>query len=175
MRSGVMGLIAAVGLVVMVQQPGFAQSGYPKVEIFGGYHLIGTYGGPYHGWNATVSGNLDKSLGVAASISGNYKDGYSVHSFLAGPEFSTRPYSYGARIFGNILFGVSRRSAGFAGLEGSKSAFSVATMVGIELTLSEDEHLCYRLVQAGYQYSKFPGPSQNQFLISTGIVWKLGK
>ena len=112
---------------------------------------------------------------LAASISGNYRDHISVHSFLVGPEFSARPYGYGARVFGSALFGISCWSAGFGGLASNRPAFSFATLVGMDLTLSDDEHLSLRLFQAGCQYRQFPGNARHQLLFSTGLVMKLGK
>jgi opacity protein-like surface antigen len=108
---------------------------YPRAEVFGGYSYFHTDdGADLHGWNASVSGNLNSWFGLVADFSGHYDSTSSrseltlpdfpefpfppvltvftaktsIHTFLAGPRFSYRKTE---RItpFGHVLFGASRR------------------------------------------------------------------
>src|SRR6266536_3673932 len=102
--------LCSMCLVVLSLLPAVAQD-VPKAEVFGGYSWAG---GNFHGWNASVTANVTKQLGIVADFSGHYgseiegsilvkKD---AHSFLFGPRVSFR----GKRLtpFVYALFGVTR-------------------------------------------------------------------
>ena len=84
--------LCSMCLVFVTLLPALAQD-VPKAEVFGGYTWAG---GNFHGWNASVTGNITKRFGIVADFSGHYgselegsilvkKD---AHSFLFGPRFS---------------------------------------------------------------------------------------
>ena len=62
-----------------------------KAEVFGGYSWTG---GNFHGWNASVTGNVTKRFGITADFSGHYGNELegsilvkqNAHSFLFGPR-----------------------------------------------------------------------------------------
>src|SRR5436853_7478877 len=86
--------LCSIGLVFLALLPAAAQE-VPKAEVFGGYSWAG---GNFHGWNASVTGNITKRLGIVADFSGHYgseQDGTilvreNAHSFLFGPRVSFR-------------------------------------------------------------------------------------
>lgn len=132
-------LLAVTSLTLSVCLSAIAQE-YPRAEVFVGYSYLRADGGAnLHGWNASVSGNLNSWFGLVADFSGQYDSASSrtelrfpdfpafpgipgppvsfavntdtsVHTFLAGPRFSYRKKE---RItpFAHALFGVSRRHA----------------------------------------------------------------
>lgn len=133
-------LLSVTSLVLFACLSASAQE-YPKAEVFGGYSYFRANGGAnLHGWNASVSGNLNSWFGLVADFSGHYDSTSSrsqfsfpgfpgfpgipgspplsiavssdtrVHTFLAGPRFSYRKKE---RItpFAHALFGASRRHA----------------------------------------------------------------
>src|SRR5215212_1409906 len=83
----------------------------PKAELFGGYSYAG---GNFHGWNASLAGNVNKWFGVVADFTGHYggsidEDGFDekqrVHSYHFGPRFYARRKR--AMPFAHALFGAS--------------------------------------------------------------------
>lgn len=131
--------LSVTSLVLFTCLSAMAQE-HPKAEVFGGYSYFRADGGAnLHGWNASVSGNLNSWFGLVADFSGHYDSSSSrselrfptfpfpgipgsppvsisvnsdtsVHTFLAGPRFSYRKKE---RItpFAHALFGASRRHA----------------------------------------------------------------
>jgi hypothetical protein len=78
----------AVSLVFIALFPVLAQK-VPKTEVFGGYSWAG---GNFHGWNASVAGNVTKRLGIVADFNGQFGSELGLvrikqdaHSFLLGP------------------------------------------------------------------------------------------
>jgi hypothetical protein len=82
---------------------------YPAGELFGSYSYFRPEGGDanFHGWNASIAGNLNHWFGLVADFSGHYatetvsvpgpferpvgaKADASIHTFLFGPRFSFR-------------------------------------------------------------------------------------
>lgn len=133
-------LFSVTSLVLFAALSAMAQE-YPKAEVFGGYSYFRADGGAnLHGWNASVSGNLNSWFGLVADFSGHYDSSSSrsqlslpdfpgfpgipgspslsfavssetsVHTFLAGPRFSYRKKERIAP-FAHALFGASRRHA----------------------------------------------------------------
>lgn len=102
----------------------FAQRA-PEVELFGGYsYFRSDGGGNLHGWNASITQNLNNWAGVVLDISGHYgSDSFQVnipgffmveangdsniHTLLTGPRFSYRKHR-NLTPFAHALFGVSR-------------------------------------------------------------------
>ena len=101
-------LIALLGLFSLLT---VAQE-TPKAEVFGGYqfthtNIIGT-GLNFNGWNASVTGNVNKWFGVAGDFSGNYHSetggSLKVYSYTFGPVISL---NHGGKLnpFVHALFG----------------------------------------------------------------------
>ena len=105
----------------------FAQESTPKAEAFGGYSYFRASDPAtinLHGWNGSITGNLNDWFGVVGDFSGHYGSpsifGFGIplvdvnqHSFLFGPRISYRGNDT-VTPFGHFLVGVSRASAGLS-------------------------------------------------------------
>jgi opacity protein-like surface antigen len=152
----------------------------PKVEVFGGYSWAG---GNFHGWNTSVTGNVNKWLGVVADFSGHYgseQDGpvrvdQNAHSFLFGPRIFRR----GKRLtpFGYALFGAPRfhESASFLGQRFSASDTGFSSAFGGGLDVRVTKHVSIRTFQLDYFRPKFFGETHNRGRLAFGIVIDFGK
>src|SRR6266513_1919874 len=60
--------VCSMCLVGLTCFPALAQD-IPKAEVFGGSSWAG---GNFHGWNASVTGNVTKRFGIVADFSGHY-------------------------------------------------------------------------------------------------------
>jgi opacity protein-like surface antigen len=135
--------LLATGFTLVVSLSAIAQD-YPQTEVFGGYsflHSDGRLGSrapgstDQHGWNASVTANLNSWFGLTVDFSGHYdstsstqdlvppiipgfpplpafsstsKSKTNVHSFLVGPTFAYRK-TQKITPFGHILLGASRQ------------------------------------------------------------------
>ncbi len=62
----------------------------PQVEILGGYSYLRSSDTNFNGWKATLVGNVNSWLGIAADFDGHYAGGTSEHSITFGPHFVVR-------------------------------------------------------------------------------------
>ena len=70
----------------------------PKVEVFGGGSVLNINSNDFKvtpfGWDASVNGNVNKTVGIVGEIGGNYEtihgEKLKIHSFLGGAQFSPR-------------------------------------------------------------------------------------
>jgi opacity protein-like surface antigen len=171
--------VCAIGLAMLATVTALAQD-VPKTEVFGGYSWAG---GNFHGWNASVTGNVNNWLGIVGDFSGHYGsevDGVirinkDAHSFLFGPRLSHRgkrltPFTY-------ALFGATRfhESAIVGGqrLSGSDTGFSLA--VGGGLDVKVNDRVALRSFQLDYFRPSFFGEAHNRGRLAFGVVLRLGK
>jgi hypothetical protein len=88
-----------------------------KVEIFGGYQYLrvnpgqGLSGENFNGWNGAVTGYVNSWLGITGDISGSYKNGVHIYTFMGGPTLSPAR-SKSVVPFVHALFGEVRASGG---------------------------------------------------------------
>jgi hypothetical protein len=145
-------LLAALG--------GFAQAqnDHPRAELFGGYQF--THLNPNldaNGWNAAVTGNLNRWFGITADFSGAYKNGGHINTYAFGPTFSARTGRVTA--FTHALFG------------GTCCDFAFMTALGGGLDVNAGNHLAVRLVQADWLLFHADGSTDKKNArISCGIV-----
>jgi opacity protein-like surface antigen len=170
-----------------------------KVEVFGGYSYLRSDLGlgadrDLRGWNASITYNLNKVLGVKADFSGHSTDGAitfepftdgsakidtSNFTFLFGPQFSYRKNDKVVP-FAHVLLGGSRRKQfsdpidvpGFPvfNIDSTNTAFTAAFGGGLDIKLTN--RLAFRLFQADYLLSRFNGWTQNNLRVGTGLVVK---
>lgn len=170
-------LVCLTCLPVMAQD---TPNDVSKAEVFGGYSWAG---GNFHGWNASVTGNVSKRFGIVADFSGQYgkeragsiRIKQDAHSFLFGPRLSFR----GKRLtpFVYALFGVTRfhESAIISGqkLSASDSGFSSAFGGGMDVRVND--RLAIRAFQIDYFRPNFFGEAHNRGRLAFGVVLHLGK
>ncbi len=155
----------------------FAQDN-AKAEVFGGYQWtnIGPGSGfdrvNFNGWNAALTGYMNKNFGITADFAGAYKSesGASVklHSFMFGPTF--RGSMDKVTPFAHALFGAAHANAGFGGSSGSDNAFAYA--IGGGLDFNTGKNLALRVGQFDYLGTHFGGENQSNFRYSAGVVLK---
>ncbi len=171
--------VVLAGLLLLAVRPGMAQD-YPKYEIFGGYSFFhGDTGGSgvdlnLHGWNASLSYNLNHWAGVTADFDGHYGSplgtSFNLHNFLFGPTISHRRENWS--VFAHALFGVSRAGGDITPV----TSFGMALGGGVDVKVHKN--IALRLVQADYLMTRFdPGITslnnpQNNFRLSTGVVFR---
>ena len=166
--------IALACFLCLISLPLAAQS-YPQVEAFGGYayarRIVPGSDINENGWNASVTGNVNKTLGISADVSGLYETKYGVsvnaYTYTFGPVISLN-HEGKINPFVHALFGRSHFST--SGLAvGSGNAFTVLMGGGADLKINQ--RFAYRLVQADWLFDHFSGSNSSKNVrISTGIV-----
>jgi len=162
--------------VILLILPSAAQ-GFPRAEVFGGYQYtrIGGSGGlNANGWNAAVTGNVNRWFGVTGDFSGAYANvaGVSVraYTYTFGPVIST---SKDGRVvpFVHALVGGFHASAGFGSFSASTNGF--ATMLGGGVDAKVAPHIAVRVVQADWVLWHAEGTTEkNTARVSTGLVFR---
>jgi opacity protein-like surface antigen len=156
-------MMVAVAVSVLML-PAAAQEKLRRVEVFGGYQF--THFDPSinaSGWNAAVSGNFNRWLGVTGDFGGSYKGGGHLYSFMVGPTFSARTKRLTP--FAHALFG----TAGSCG--SCDAAFTMA--LGGGLDANANDHFAIRLIQADwllFRSGSFTDKENGR--VSTGVVFR---
>ena len=167
----------------------------PAVELFGGYSyvrfnvkgLASHDNFDLHGGTASISGNVNRWLGLVADF-GGYKvadtpSGTSgnAYTFLFGPKFSHRGDRWTP--FMQFLFGAAHAKADvstsvpgfFSAASFHENAFAMALGGGVDLKLNK--HLAWRVLQGDYLFTKFQdgnNNNQNNIRAATGLVFRFG-
>jgi len=165
-------------LIIIASLPAVAQEAL-KAEVFGGYSWSG---GNFHGWNTSVTGNINKRLGIVADFSGHYGSDPGIvrvnqhaHSFLFGPRVAFRgkrltPFFYG--VFGATRFAESAVISGQR-LSHVSTGFSLA--VGGGLDVKVNDRIAIRAFQLDYFRPIVNDEPSNRGRLAFGVVLRLGK
>jgi opacity protein-like surface antigen len=177
--------IAALTLI-MLSAPCLAQSGHPRVELFGGFSYVRidadeSENRNLYGWNGSLSVSVDRTFGFTVDTSGHYQDNVfqrsRVFSILAGPRFTAR--NQYATTFAHILFGGTHDHEKFDTLTNhfttQANAFVVALGGGVDVNVTP--HFGVRVIQAEYALTKFNhAPSgkaiQHNARVGVGVVFR---
>jgi len=169
----------SLSLICLTFLPVMAQEA-SKAEIFGGYSWSG---GNFHGWNASVTGNITRRFGITADFSGHYGDELEgsilikqdAHSFLFGPRYTFRRKRFSPFVY--ALFGVTRfhESATIAGQRLSVSDTGFGSALGGGLDIKVNERVAIRAFQIDYFRPNFFGEAHNRGRLAFGVVIHLGK
>ncbi len=165
----------------------------PRVDVFGGYSLLhaneisNSASFNASGWNAAVTPNFNRWLGLTFDVSGQYASfNRNRHALLAGPKLSL-PIRR-ATPFLHVLAGGMRSS------DSGRSATQFAWAVGGGTDVNVTDRLAVRLVQADFLQNTerkkaavcpaiIPPPpacivtgstTRNNARLSFGVVFKLG-
>ena len=183
MRNIVLVSLIVIGMTLSLS----AQA--PRAEVFGGYQFTHASASGesanFNGWNASVTGNINRWFGVTADFSGSY-DSESVSGIAGlgdlGGSIHAYTYTFGPVVYANhegtfspfvhALFGGANLGASVSGAgSGSTNGFAVIAGGGADAKLSP--HLAVRLFQADYVYLHFDGGSLNKNVrVSTGLVFR---
>ena len=180
MRKTILVMTSLLLLLLLPQLQAAAQD-TPQAEVFGGYSYAG---GNFHGWNASVTGNVNKWFGLTADFSGHYggsidEDGFDerqrVHSYLFGARFSARRKR--VMPFAHALFGASTLKTELTGfgqrLLFSDTGFSLVLGGGLDIRIND--RVAVRAVQLDYLRARFFGETENRGRLAFGVVFRLGK
>ena len=163
-------LAIAVSILLLGCSLALAQEETPKADIFGGYSLLhsgGLFGDNDSGWNASVTGNLNRWFGLTADLSGHYDNGAHDHNFLFGPTVSYRQRKITP--FAHLLLGDSHASGGGF----SDNAFATALGGGVDWNATP--RVAVRLIQADWLQTHFASDTQNNGRFSFGVVFRFGE
>ena len=172
-------VLVCMCLVLFALLPAMAQE-VPKAEVFGGYSWSE---GNFHGWDASVTGNVTKRFGVMADFSGHYgsESGGPIlvnqheHSFLFGPRFAFR----GKRLtpFVYALFGATRfqESAIISGQRVSATDTGFSSALGGGLDVRVNDRVAIRAFQLDYFRPIINDEANNRGRLAFGVVLRLGK
>jgi len=116
------------------------------------------------GWTASVSGQLSPMLGVVGEVNGSYKEGESLHNFLAGPRFGTNATPQ-VRPFAQILFGLSHFS-------GSSNGFNTQPGGGLDFHTSDSVSI---RLQADYAIIRVDESTQKAWRLAGSVVCNLNR
>jgi Outer membrane protein beta-barrel domain len=176
-------LLAAL-LLALLALPLMAQDS-PKAEVFGGYQfqylggdfssINGGSGIKGNGWDASLTGNINKHFGVTGDFSGAYKtiSGVSGHLYTygGGPVIAA---DFGGKInpFVHVVVGGYTFDCGSGCLGGSSSStngFMMKFGGGVDVKVAKV--IAIRLAQFDWDYYRVKGTSEDKNVnISTGIV-----
>ncbi len=129
----------------------------------------------FNGWNASVTGNANKWLGIAGDFSGSYKSisgvSVNVYSYTFGPVISLN-HNGKFNPFVHALFGGAHLGASLAGVgSGGTTGFTMMAGGGADAKLSP--HLAVRIFQADWVYYRFQGVGgSDNVRLSTGLVFR---
>ena len=188
-------LTVLLGIVVVFTAAAVAQSSsaLPKVELSINY--VNTRGdfapngsGAFHLQGMSMDGVIDlyHGLGLAGELAGEHAgqissagESLSLFSYMAGPRYSHpvgdrfTPYVQG--LFGRV-HGFDSMFPKAGGTVPSANAFAMALGGGLEVRLPH--HLSLKALQADYFKTDLPNGyanRQNNFRLTTGIVFRFGK
>src|ERR1700735_707907 len=189
------GLFLAM-IVVLGAAPSARAQDTPKVDLFGGYTYMRAnvvasgQGFNLNGGSGSAAYNLNSWLGLVADFGATHQGGVTGN----GLSLTIITYQFGPRVswrknehlipFAQLLLGgghaggslyTSSLGAGLAPL-GASNAFALTTGGGLDWKLNS--RIGIRLFQAEYLYTQFQNlknDKQNNFRLSTGLVFSFGK
>jgi len=158
-------IIVAISIAAFVV-PALGQQETPSVEVFGGYqfsHFTPSINA--NGWNTAVTGNVNRWFGITGDVSGSYKNGGHMYTYMVGPTLSARTER--VTPFVHALFG----GASAGGGEGSANAFAMAFGGGLDVNAGN--HLAWRMVQADWLLFRSGGETDKKNVrVSSGLVFR---
>src|SRR5215470_5552802 len=136
-------ILFVAGLLTVIFISTKAQGQTPRVEVFGGYSYAG---GNFHGWSASVTGNVNRWFGVTADFSGyhggssepNFEERQKVYTYMVGPRCSfsrksVNPFAYA--LFGGLHISVRETTFGQR-FSASDTGSSIALGGGLDVRLN---------------------------------------
>lgn len=193
-------IVAALGFLLAMSFPAYAQKTAPKLELAGAYAYMRTnIKGPggyseglqVNGGTGSVTFNVSNALGVVAEF-GRYNSStissaggkdITFTSYLFGPRYSFRKWDTITPYVQTLFGGVKGNNALTVGAGGQTAQFQAnqnafAWTVGGGMDAKVMNHLAVRVFQAEYFMTKWNdgvNNRQNSFRIETGLVFRFGK
>jgi hypothetical protein len=173
------GMTAAVLLLLLTIGTSWraAAQEMPRVQVFGGYSYTRfdtpsfgfVHSTGLNGYTFSPAYNIIRGFGVVAELSGGYTTNRNLRDLAVGPQFL---YPKGKLMFfGHLLFG-DARSLVQAGPPQEDTARAVAVGGGIDYPISP--RFALRAFQVDYLHTTLFNTTQNNFRVSTGLVYRWG-
>jgi opacity protein-like surface antigen len=176
-------IFGAMVLLAIASMPTLAQDSTPAFEAGGGY-TFRSFNVPEsprfnsNGWNATVDGNFNRWLGLAADFDGTYgtNTGIDIHqyTFMFGPRIYPMGH-HRLTPFVHALFGVSRFDFGSSSGIPSDSDFGFSIGGGVDYTVTP--MIAIRVGEVDYERTDNLGgnPDQNNVKVKVGVLFRFGQ
>ena len=150
---------------------------YPKAEGYIGFsHFRATGGGTvgFNGFEAAVTGNVTRVVGLKLDLSGHYRSEFggrvSIYNFLGGVQLKNNARAARFKPFAHALAGGARIKESF-GSFGSFSSTGFSAVVGAGLDIRAGRRVDVRVIQADYNLLRFGGESSHNFRLGAGLVF----
>ena len=140
----------------------------PQAEIFGGYSYLRSSDANYNGWKATLVGNVNSWLGLAADFDGHYAGEESEYSVTFGPHFALRKNKRWTPI-GFALFGVAIEKS-----ESGETEHGFATELGGGLDYEVNHRWTVRLFDVTASITHVGGETHVSPKVAFGLAFSLG-
>ena len=170
-------LIFLTGMILLAALGSRAQE-VPSAEVSASYSFLRfgvSHGVNQHGGSASLAGNFNRWLGLAADF-GGYRTsqlgiGWNTYTYLGGPRLSYRKFR-NVTAFAQVLLGGGHSSVNSSGLSASVNGFAYSAGGGLDLGITEQ--LAFR-PQLDYIGLSLAGSTVNTVRGSFGIVFRFGK
>jgi len=140
----------------------------PQAEIMGGYSYLRSSDTNFNGWKATLVGNVNSWLGIAADFDGDYAGKESEHSITFGPHFALRKNKSWTPI-GFALFGVALEKSA-----SGETEHGFATELGGGLDYEVSHRWTVRVFDLTASITHVGGETHVSPKVGFGVVLNLG-
>ena len=142
--------------ILAIAAPALAQR-VPKFGVSAGYSAMADreLDETFHGWVTSVTGHVNNWLGIKGEVGGHYKTlafddvgpnfavtpgeaNLDVHSFLAGPTFTSRPAGNRVRAFAHVLAGAAVGRVRYDGETERVTAFALQPGGGFDIGVTRN-------------------------------------
>lgn len=155
----------------------------PRWEVFGGYSFLrldspalgfADYSN-MNGWNASVTGNLNRRFGIVIDGSGNYAANVGAYNIMIGPEITQRRDK--GKFFAHVLVGKSDDHVSISEPQPFRTEFTgvgTAIAAGGGFDWYVTHRITFRVFQADYLHTHSFGAAEQNVRVSSGIVINFG-
>ena len=165
-------LVAALCAANAAAQSSPDEDDYPKAEGYVGFsHYRATGGGTvgFNGFEAAVTANVSRLVGLKFDLSGNYRSDFgervSIYNYLGGVQLKNNSREARFKPFVHALAGGARIGGGGF----SSNGFSA--VLGTGLDVRAGRRVDVRGIQADYNLLRFGGASSHNFRLGAGLVF----
>jgi len=159
----------AAAFASLVVTPAWSQEHeVSQAEIMGGYSYLRSSDTNFNGWKATLVGNVNSWLGIAADFDGDYAVEESEHSITFGPHFALRKNKRWTPIgFGLIGVAIEKSASG-----GTEHGFAAELGGGLDYEVSH--RWTVRVFDVTASITHVGGESHVSAKVGLGVVLNLG-
>jgi len=140
----------------------------PQADIMGGYSYLHSSDTNFNGWKATLVGNVNAWLGIAADFDGDYAGARSEHSVTFGPHFVLRKNKRWTPV-GYALFGVAFEKSEFGETE-----HGFATELGGGLDYEASHRWTVRVFDVTASITHVGGETHTSPKVGVGLIFNIG-